>query len=337
MSIRRVNLENITVFKKMEIEFCEGVNVLIGENGTGKTHLLKVLYAFCESKERDYNDYNGIKETFFHFRLLRSFQINSGMDLFRNRSDSEPILISITTGKEYRYEISRHNPKTNVWDCIESSEHKNVIPAVFIPAKDMLTHGGLEKDFADRELPIDITLIDILNKAGVSVLKKLDSSIVALRDKIAGIIGGKVIYKNDKYYIDREGIGQVIFAVEAEGYKKLGLVYRLVETGHIKKGSVLIWDEPDANINPKLIPEIVEIILELSRYGVQVFLATHDYNLMKYFSLKAKTGDSLAFYNLFKMDDGVGCERESAYDLLENNPIIDANTKLLEDEIEEVL
>ena len=45
MAIQKIILENFTVFKNAELDFCNGVNVLIGENGTGKTHLLKWLYA----------------------------------------------------------------------------------------------------------------------------------------------------------------------------------------------------------------------------------------------------------------------------------------------------
>ena len=45
MAIKSITLENFTVFKNTELDFCNGVNILIGENGTGKTHLLKLLYA----------------------------------------------------------------------------------------------------------------------------------------------------------------------------------------------------------------------------------------------------------------------------------------------------
>ena len=45
MAIQTITIDNFTVFKKLKIEFCSGINILIGENGTGKTHLLKLLYA----------------------------------------------------------------------------------------------------------------------------------------------------------------------------------------------------------------------------------------------------------------------------------------------------
>ncbi|WP_406546605.1 AAA family ATPase [Succinimonas sp.] len=48
MIIKRIKLENFTVFTNVKIDFDHGINIFIGENGTGKTHLLKVLYSACQ-------------------------------------------------------------------------------------------------------------------------------------------------------------------------------------------------------------------------------------------------------------------------------------------------
>ena len=47
MTITRVKLENFTVFESLDLEPSPGINVLVGANGTGKTHLMKVCYAAC--------------------------------------------------------------------------------------------------------------------------------------------------------------------------------------------------------------------------------------------------------------------------------------------------
>lgn len=54
----------------------------------------------------------------------------------------------------------------------------------------------------------------------------------------------------------------------------------------MKKGSVLFWDEPEANVNPLYISIIVDLLLELQRKGVQIFISTHDYMLASYFEVK---------------------------------------------------
>ena len=40
-------IHNFTVFRQARFEFGRGLNVLIGDNGTGKTHVLKLGYLFC--------------------------------------------------------------------------------------------------------------------------------------------------------------------------------------------------------------------------------------------------------------------------------------------------
>ena len=288
--------------------------------------------------------------------LHEMFQGESYDTLVRKCPDGsiarEPMLIVFETnegeeGHKFEFFDYQNNAvyEAPVFTCIasdcstvnEKEQNHGRRSTVFIPAKEMLSHAGLEKDYMNRNLPFDSTLIDIFNKAGVSTIRKMPDAMSRILDWISEIIGGKVIYMNDRYYIQKPGGTLIAFAVEAEGFKKFGLVYRLIETGNIKEGSVLIWDEPDANLNPKLIPELVKILLELSRNGVQIFLATHDYNLMKYISMARKNDDQVAFHSLYKTDDGVVCDRESDYDLLERNSIIDANTQLLEYEIEVAL
>ena len=54
MGISKISFENFTAFKKLTINCSEGVNILIGENGTGKTHILKAAYSACNiSKSGD--------------------------------------------------------------------------------------------------------------------------------------------------------------------------------------------------------------------------------------------------------------------------------------------
>ena len=339
MAINKLSIKRFTVFDKIEFDFCDGINVFIGENGTGKTHLLKIIYAICGCERLESTENKKTQD--FNEKIRACFQTKDLAKLTSNHVDD--ITRSKNTIIEAFIDDNKHHYQFVIKQTGEFAgtayipKFKGAIPVVFIPAKEMLTHARLEKDFLVRDVPFDITLIDILIKAGVSTLKHLPENISAVLDRIAQIIDGKVVYNNDRYFIQKQNGSLIEFAVEAEGFKKLGLIYRLIETGYLNKGSVLIWDEPEANMNPKLIPVIVEILLELSLYGVQVFIATHEYNLMKYFSVKKNGNGDVAFFSLHKTENGVACEKEEDYDLLEHNAIIDANTKLLEDEIERIL
>ena len=61
MPIDKIALKNFTVFDRLELEFCSGINVLVGVNGKGKTHIVlakpsipefpllkKLFVAFCQ-------------------------------------------------------------------------------------------------------------------------------------------------------------------------------------------------------------------------------------------------------------------------------------------------
>lgn len=204
--------------------------------------------------------------------------------------------------------------------------------SIFIPAKEMLSHSkgflALERE---RKIPFDKTLIDIVAKAQLGETKKLSELHKKLLPMISEIIGGKVIYKEDTFYVKKDNGLEIKFPMEAEGLCKFGLLWRLLQNGLLEKGAVLFWDEPEANINPINIPVLVDILLELHRNGVQIFISTHDYILAKYFEIKRKEQDSVMFFSLYNSDMGVKCEKNVFFKDLKENPIVKAFDKLLDE------
>jgi recombinational DNA repair ATPase RecF len=74
-----LRLENFTAFKDTEFEFVPGINAFVGENGTGKTHVMKALYAFQRTASR--------LEADFQATLAELFQIRNTANLVRLESD----------------------------------------------------------------------------------------------------------------------------------------------------------------------------------------------------------------------------------------------------------
>ena len=98
-------------------------------------------------------------------------------------------------------------------------------------------------------------------------------------------IEGKVTVKNEEFFL-RNRQGNLEFSLLADGIRKLALLWLLIQNGTLQSGAVLLWDEPETNLNPKLFGTLMDVLLELQRTGVQVFLATHDYVILKELDLR---------------------------------------------------
>lgn len=87
---------------------------------------------------------------------------------------------------------------------------------------------------------------------------------------------GKIVIKNEEFFIVKNDGREINFAVEAEGFKKIGLLWQLLMNESITPNSILLWDEPETNLNPAFIPKPAECLLALYRNNVQIFLSTHN-------------------------------------------------------------
>lgn len=307
-------MKNFTVFESLEIDFCKGINILIGENGTGKTHLMKLMYEPLAKR-------NSRSMVFWEDVFTHNTGVQTVPDYFR-RNKNQKFFIRILFNGDKLYENE---------DGILSQKFYDV-STVFIPAIEMLSHSksflALERE---RSIPFDRTLIDIIAKAELGESKKVSDLNKNILNILSDVIEGKVIYENDTFFILKKNGLKVEFSMEAEGIRKIGLLWKLIRNGIINKDSILFWDEPEANINPQLIPQIVKILLELQRNGVQIFLATHDYNLAKYFEVLSKNDDEVVYYSLYKTDNGVQCAKAQIYREIYNNVIEGANERLYND------
>jgi energy-coupling factor transporter ATP-binding protein EcfA2 len=99
---------------------------------------------------------------------------------------------------------------------------------------------------------------------------------------------------------------------------------------------VLFWDEPETNLNPKLMKAIVGILIELHRLGVQIVLSTHDYVILKEFDLQTKETDKIQFHSLYRSKTTGEIEIASTGKYLEISPnaIDDTFGSFVEREIE---
>ena len=336
MAINKVEIKNFTAFEDIVINFCKGINIFVGENGTGKTHLLKLIYATVLLPKIGVPathclDSSQNAEMIFGpdiISRLRNKDIDACCAIFNDKTTISKMTISSgpcipNTGTKYFNE--------------DGGFDKIARNIVFIPAKDMLTHskGLLEmaKKYS-KDMPFDRTLLDIIEKSRQWKLDDTPDIAKKIIPVLESAIDGKIVIEDNTFFVEKANGEKTSFIHEAEGIKKFGLLWQLLMNESINKHTLLLWDEPEANINPKLIPVIVEILLELSRNGVQVFAATHDYIFAKYFEVRRSKTDSVVFHSLYKTDNGVKCETNDDFRELKNNSIIVAFDELMDEVID---
>jgi len=301
MAIVRVEIKDFLVFKdEFAADFCSGVNVFIGGNATGKTTLLKALY-------------RRLKMGAFHSSIPNS----PGKVIF----DMEENLL--------QYD--------NIITIVDITKD---IRAVYIPEKDILEHAkGLLTFIEQKQTGFAPVYKDVLIAAQDVPTQKQSKTQKTVGQKIATIIGGNVHWDKDdgSFYTLKTDGSRIPFANEASGYKKFGFLGLLVSSGQLESGSILFWDEPENSLNPELVPVLVDILLELSRNGVQIFIATHSEILASYFAVNRQKDDSVMFYSLYKDGEQIKTNTRDRFDLLEPNNLTAEPVKLYEKEIEKGL
>ncbi|MDR1320515.1 MAG: ATP-binding protein, partial [Gracilibacteraceae bacterium] len=157
-----------------------------------------------------------------------------------------------------------------------------------------------------------------------------------LLDKIGNVIDGIIEYRNDSFYTKKKNGERIEFPLEAEGFRKFGLLWKLLKNGLFEKGSILFWDEPEANINPELMSVLVDVLLELARNNVQIFIATHSEILANFFSVNMKKNDKVMFYSLFKDKGQIDFDSNDRFDLLNPNKLTEVPVRIYEKRLDKV-
>ncbi|MBF0294089.1 MAG: AAA family ATPase [Magnetococcales bacterium] len=318
-------LENFTVFQELAMNFSPGINVFIGANGTGKTHILKLLYCLQGSCLPNQPPLEKKLGTVFRP------ENNDFRRLTRRRPGGISTHIQAAWNGE-AMDVSWHtaSPSLNFGACRMVPPE----PPVYIPVKEVLSFApGFISLYDKYEMAFEEIYYDILKLAYLPVRKdRRVEEDQKLLDQIGERIGGRVVMEGDRFFVRSRNANLEMHLV-AEGYRKLALLWQLIHNGALMEGVTLFWDEPEANLNPFLMQEVVKILVMLANRGIQVFLATHNYALLKELDL-SKEAASITF---FAMDDageqGVTVKPCRHYADISPNKIADEYLRLYDQEI----
>ena len=102
------------------------------------------------------------------------------------------------------------------------------------------------------------------------------------------VIGGNI--RHDDHGLYFEGNDDRVFGLPtlSLGVTNLGILAMLIERKLVDKGTFLFIDEPESNLHPAWQTEMVRALFDLARGGVNVVLATHSVDIVKYLEVHAK-------------------------------------------------
>jgi predicted ATPase len=334
--LESIKFLKFTAFDELKIKFSPGINIFVGENGTGKTHILKAAYSACAIVKSKGDFAEKINNVFYPSekkigRLIKraSGTINGSVEVTRSVEHKNVAIKLSFSSHSTRPDQDMISGSTKIW-------MDTPMESVYIPVKDMMANApGFSSLYDAREIHFEEIYVDIIRKAYLPVLKgPTDKERKRILEILQKAMDGKVITENEEFFLTNKR-GKLEFTLLAEGYRKLGLLYILLQNGTLLNGSTLFWDEPETNLNPKLMRSIVGILLEMQRFGVQIFLATHDYVLLKEFDLQLKKEDQILFHSLFRnTKDEVELASTDSYLQINPNAIDDTFESFVDREIE---
>jgi len=316
--LKTLHIQHFTVFQDARFDFSPGLNVVIGDNGTGKTHLLKLAYLFC----RAWPDLTGKRlrinqqraEAYLDERVANLFRVSDLGVLVRQghrngailqavvgghiptlqiRMPSDPPFLSPGLDEQMPWHIKIKRPKNEsakveAVTVPDAAATNAFVPRpVFVPSKEMVSlFKGLIALFEKyREFPLDETYLDLA--VAMSTLEPREASplLPEVMQSIQKLLGGHLRLENGDLIFERADGSRLESQLMAEGHRKLAMLIYLLRYGVIEQGSTVFWDEPEANLNPAALKLLAEALFVLSGLGVQVVVATHSLFLLREFEI----------------------------------------------------
>ena len=287
--LKGMAIKNLTVFSDANLKFSKNINVIVGENGSGKTHLLKIAYsivAVCAegNKTHAIAPTKSALQAKIADKLMGVFRPEALGRLARRKQGRERCDIRarfFSSENDVDFAFSAQS-KTEV--SVETLPKQWVATApVFLPTRELLTiYPNFISVYEGHYLEFEETWRDTCLLLG-SLIKRgpTEKAVRKLLAPLEEAMEGSIeLDKAGRFYL-KNSIGRMEIPLVAEGLRKLGMLARLLATGALQEKGMLFWDEPEANLNPRLIKRVAKSILDLSANGIQVFVATHSLFLLR--------------------------------------------------------
>lgn len=325
--LQQMTLKNLTVFSKADLNFGKNLNVIIGENGAGKTHLLKMIYSVLAvsaeegRKLKTTTPTKSFLQTRLADKLVNIFRPESLGRLAKRKQGRERCDIHLVFEQsDWNIAFSfASNSKSEVSITTLPDAWIDISPA-YLPTRELLTiFPNFISVYEGHYLEFEETWRDTCILLGALIQRgPKEKRIRELLEPLEQAMGGTIeLDKNGRFYLKNDS-GRMEMPLVAEGLRKLGMLARLIATGALLDKGYLFWDEPEANLNPVLIKQVAKSILDLCDSGIQVFIATHSLFLLRELEIllsdKNHKKVKARFFGLHQTEDGVSINQGSSID-----------------------
>lgn len=294
--LSELDISNFTAFQNAKFKFSPGLNVVIGSNGIGKSHVLKLAYSVAKTSFNQQNMVSQSKPVWqkaIAEDLIRIFRPeNLGRLTRRQQGHSKAqVVVKFDKLKEANFSFSFSTRSTTDVQ-IENDLPTKFAPAlpIFIPTKELLSlFPGLRSLYNSYKLSIDETYPDLCDRLEHPLFRgpRLDK-IKGIIEPLEEMAGGEVRNEKGRFYLYQQEGGRLEIDLVAEGLRKLATLAFLLKNGSLTDTTTLFWDEPEANLNPVLIKKLARMLMLLSANKFQIIIATHSLFLLKELHILSK-------------------------------------------------
>jgi len=303
--IKSITVKNFMAHSNLEAQDIPSINLILGKNDTGKTGLLKLLYATIKSLEiysKKSKNSNIIFAQELSDKMLKTFMPrNYGLGDLVQKGSKEKLKVELSIiGDSGEYEQNIYfsfgeRTERKIPDCNNDikSIPNNSINAIFIPAKEVLTAFSDIRRIREQEYGVgfDDTYLDLIKSLDIPTTKdRVNNDLSSVNKSLEDLFEGKIEQtgKIDQPFIIKKGNQKFAVQQTAEGIKKIGILTTLITNRQLGKGTILFMDEPETALHPNAVRQMVEMLVAMSKAGVQIFIASHSYFIIKQLANSSK-------------------------------------------------